>query len=99
MNKYHGIGHSTSGFFVYHVLATRLEPKQRPDLWLEEDRQCFEKSVKTLTITIMIMVSKTKITGNSHNDGTIIIIIIIIKILMKGLDDFHVVAKGPKYWL
>ena len=45
MNKYHGIGHSPSGLFVYHVLvtATRLEPKQRPDVWLEEDRQCFEQ--------------------------------------------------------
>ena len=37
--------------------------------------------------------------GNSHNDGTILIIMIIIIKSMTGLDDFHVVAKGPKYWL
>ena len=44
MNKYHGIGHSPSGFFVYHVFATRLEPKQRPDLWPEEDGNVLNNS-------------------------------------------------------
>ena len=37
--------------------------------------------------------------GNNHNDGTIIIMMIIIIKSMTGFDDFHVVAKGPKYWL
>ena len=56
----------------------------------------------TTTITIIVMISKlTKITnhGNNHNDGTIIIMMITIIKSMTGLDDFHVVAKGPKYWL
>lgn len=56
----------------------------------------------TTTITIIVMISKlTKITnhGNNHNDGTIIIMMITIIKSMTGLDDFHVVAKGPNYWL
>ena len=36
------VAHSPNGLFVYHVVVTRLEPKQTPDLWLEEDRQYFE---------------------------------------------------------